>query len=66
LDHLLEAKAKMGIKIYILLYKEVSMALKINSNYSKQRLLALHENIKVDGQIISHLVCTYGHTMRNW
>jgi len=47
LDHLLEAKAKMGIKIYILLYKEVSMALKINSNYSKQRLLALHENIKV-------------------
>jgi phospholipase D1/2 len=47
LDRLLESKAKMGVRIYILLYKEVSMALKINSTYSKQRLLAIHENIKV-------------------
>lgn len=47
LDHLLEMKAKAGIKIYVLLYKEVSYALKINSNYTKQRLLGLHENIKV-------------------
>ncbi|XP_024390954.1 phospholipase D zeta 1 [Physcomitrium patens] len=47
LDHLLEAKAKMGVQIFILLYKEVALALKINSNYSKQRLLGLHENIKV-------------------
>lgn len=47
LDHLLEAKAKMGVQIYILLYKEVALALKINSNYTKQKLLGLHENIKV-------------------
>lgn len=47
LDHLLEAKAKMGVQIFILLYKEVALALKINSNYTKQRLLKLHENIKV-------------------
>uniref|UniRef100_A0A0E0FKU1 Phospholipase n=1 Tax=Oryza nivara TaxID=4536 RepID=A0A0E0FKU1_ORYNI len=37
----------MHFKIYILLYKEVSLALKINSMYSKQRLLNIHENVKV-------------------
>ncbi|XP_024392691.1 phospholipase D zeta 1 [Physcomitrium patens] len=47
LDVLLESKAKEGVQIYVLLYKEVSMALKINSNYSKRRLQGIHENIKV-------------------
>ncbi|XP_023156501.1 phospholipase D family protein isoform X1 [Zea mays] len=36
-----------GFEIYILLYKEVSLALKINSMYSKRRLLNIHENVKV-------------------
>jgi hypothetical protein len=35
------------LQIYILLYKEVALALKINSLYSKQRLLSIHENVKV-------------------
>ncbi|XP_047331779.1 phospholipase D zeta 1-like [Impatiens glandulifera] len=47
LDVLLEAKAKQGIQIYILMYKEVSIALKINSSYSMKRLLNIHENVKV-------------------
>ncbi|KAL3632230.1 Phospholipase D zeta 1 [Castilleja foliolosa] len=47
LDVLLEAKAKEGVQIHILLYKEVSLALKINSLYSKKKLLSIHENIKV-------------------
>nr|XP_027114761.1 phospholipase D zeta 1-like isoform X1 [Coffea arabica] len=47
LDKLLEVKAKEGVQIYILLYKEVSVALKINSSYSKRKLLSIHENIKV-------------------
>ncbi|CAI0404922.1 unnamed protein product [Linum tenue] len=47
LDSLLEAKAKQGVQIYILLYKEVSIALKINSSYSKRRLLDIHDNVKV-------------------
>ncbi|KAM0954475.1 putative phospholipase D [Dioscorea sansibarensis] len=47
LDTLLEAKARQGVQIYILLYKEVALALKINSVYSKQRLLDIHENVKV-------------------
>ncbi|KGN60969.1 phospholipase D zeta 2 [Cucumis sativus] len=47
LDALLETKAKEGVQIYILMYKEVPIALKINSMYSKKRLLNIHENIKV-------------------
>ncbi|KAL1820351.1 hypothetical protein ACET3Z_015220 [Daucus carota] len=47
LDALLEAKAKLGVKIYILLYKEVPLALKINSAYSMRKLLLIHENVKV-------------------
>lgn len=33
--------------MFVLLYKEVEMALGINSYYSKQRLVEAHENIKV-------------------
>ncbi|XP_068327916.1 phospholipase D zeta 1-like isoform X2 [Pyrus communis] len=47
LDSLLEAKAKEGVQIYILLYKEVALALKINSVYSKRKLLGIHENVRV-------------------
>ncbi|PKA58407.1 Phospholipase D p1 [Apostasia shenzhenica] len=47
LDSLLEERAKQGVQIYILLYKEVALALKINSVYSKRRLLNIHENVKV-------------------
>ncbi|XP_028795874.1 phospholipase D zeta 1 [Neltuma alba] len=47
LDNLLEAKAKQGVQIYILLYKEVALALKINSVYSKRKLLSIHENVRV-------------------
>ncbi|KAL0433968.1 UNVERIFIED_CONTAM: Phospholipase D zeta 1 [Sesamum latifolium] len=47
LDSLLESKAKEGVQVYILLYKEVALALKINSVYSKRKLLGIHENIRV-------------------
>ncbi|GLT45720.1 hypothetical protein SLA2020_195320 [Shorea laevis] len=47
LDALVEAKAKQGVQIYILLYKEVALALKINSIYSKKRFLKIHENVRV-------------------
>lgn len=35
------------MKIFVLLYKEVEMALGLNSYYSKQRLASSSENIKV-------------------
>ncbi|RAL54277.1 hypothetical protein DM860_001405 [Cuscuta australis] len=47
IDYLLGAKAKQGVQIYILLYKEVALALKINSVYSKRKLLEIHENVRV-------------------
>jgi len=39
--------AKRGIKIYILLYNESTLALTINSSYTKLTLESLHENIFV-------------------
>ncbi|XP_066154308.1 phospholipase D2 [Euwallacea fornicatus] len=47
LDKLLQRKAKAGVLIYILLYKEVELALGLNSFYSKQKLQDLDKNIKV-------------------
>ncbi|KAL3641911.1 Phospholipase D zeta 1 [Castilleja foliolosa] len=47
IDNLLESKAKQGVQVYMLLYKEVSIALKINSVHSKKKLLGIHENIRV-------------------
>jgi phosphatidylserine/phosphatidylglycerophosphate/cardiolipin synthase-like enzyme len=39
--------AKRGVKIYILLYCEVSLALAINSGYAKETLKRLHPNILI-------------------
>ncbi|KAF9481155.1 phospholipase D/nuclease [Pholiota conissans] len=48
LDRLLERKAKEGVKIYVILYQEVSnRTTPTDSNYAKQRLMALHSNVMV-------------------
>ncbi|XP_013119421.2 phospholipase D2 isoform X2 [Stomoxys calcitrans] len=47
LDKILLRKAQEGVKVFVMLYKEVEMALGINSYYSKQKLVSLHENVKV-------------------
>ncbi|XP_067142293.1 phospholipase D1 isoform X2 [Centruroides vittatus] len=47
LDRVLQRKAEEGVKIFVLLYKEVELALGINSYYSKKQLAQLHPNIKV-------------------
>ncbi|XP_018355284.1 PREDICTED: phospholipase D2 isoform X2 [Trachymyrmex septentrionalis] len=48
LDKILQRKALQGVKIFILIYKEIEVALGINSYYSKQRLVEqCPENIKV-------------------
>ncbi|KIP01912.1 hypothetical protein PHLGIDRAFT_96565 [Phlebiopsis gigantea 11061_1 CR5-6] len=48
LDKLLERKAKEGVKIYVILYLEVSSrTTPTDSNYAKQRLSSLHPNIMV-------------------
>ncbi|OZJ04780.1 hypothetical protein BZG36_01841 [Bifiguratus adelaidae] len=47
LDRLLKHKAEQGVKIYIVMYKEVSLALPLWSEYAKKKLLDLHPNIYV-------------------
>ena len=43
----LEHKAKDGVKIYILLYYECSIAIKLNSKHTQDTLEKLHKNIVV-------------------
>jgi hypothetical protein len=47
LDKLLLQKAEEGVKIYILIYKEIEITLPINSAYTKRILGLSHRNIKV-------------------
>uniref|UniRef100_A0A674H7R3 Phospholipase n=1 Tax=Taeniopygia guttata TaxID=59729 RepID=A0A674H7R3_TAEGU len=47
LDCILKRKAQQGVRIFVMLYKEVELALGINSEYSKRTLMHLHPNIKV-------------------
>ncbi|XP_036377127.1 phospholipase D1-like isoform X2 [Megalops cyprinoides] len=47
LDCILKRKAQQGVRIFVMLYKEVELALGINSGYSKRTLRHLHANIKV-------------------
>uniref|UniRef100_A0A7N6B374 Phospholipase n=1 Tax=Anabas testudineus TaxID=64144 RepID=A0A7N6B374_ANATE len=47
LDCLLKRKAQQGVRIFVMLYKEVELALGINSGYSKRTLMHLHPSIKV-------------------
>uniref|UniRef100_A0A5F4VRB5 Phospholipase n=1 Tax=Callithrix jacchus TaxID=9483 RepID=A0A5F4VRB5_CALJA len=46
LDCILKRKAQQGVRIFIMLYKEVELALGINSEYTKRTLMRLHPNIK--------------------
>lgn len=45
LDRLLQRKAEEGVKIYIVVYKEMAVALTINSAHTKLWLQGLHKNI---------------------
>uniref|UniRef100_A0A672Z9Y9 Phospholipase n=1 Tax=Sphaeramia orbicularis TaxID=375764 RepID=A0A672Z9Y9_9TELE len=47
LDCILKRKAQQGVRVFVMLYKEVELALGINSEYSKRTLVRLHPNIKV-------------------
>uniref|UniRef100_A0AC34Q529 Phospholipase n=1 Tax=Panagrolaimus sp. JU765 TaxID=591449 RepID=A0AC34Q529_9BILA len=47
LDQILKRIAERGVRIFVLLYKEVEMALTIQSIYAKRTLQGLHPNIKV-------------------
>ncbi|KYK58352.1 Phospholipase D [Drechmeria coniospora] len=45
LDRLLQKKAQEGVKIFVIIYRNVEAAIPIDSEYTKFSLLNLHENI---------------------
>ena len=47
LDRLLQRKARQGVKIFIIMYRNINSAIPIDSEYSKEALLDLHPNIFV-------------------
>ncbi|KAL2873983.1 Phospholipase D1 [Colletotrichum sp. CLE4] len=47
LDRLLQRKAREGVKIFIIVYRNVEAAIPIDSEYTKYSLLNLHPNIFV-------------------
>ncbi|KAH7357821.1 phospholipase D1 [Plectosphaerella cucumerina] len=47
LDRLLQRKAREGVKIFIIIYRNVEAAIPIDSEYTKYSLLNLHPNIFV-------------------
>lgn len=64
LDVLLKERAEAGVKIFILLYKEIEMTLTINSSYTKKKLTSLHpENIKV---FVKQEFCVYCANRTLW
>lgn len=47
LDNVLKRKAEAGVRIFVLLYKEVTLALGLNSYFTQTYLVSLHPNIRV-------------------
>lgn len=47
LDRILKRKAEQGVKIFVIVYRNVNQAIPIDSLWTKHSLLDLHENIHV-------------------
>jgi len=47
LDRLLEKKAKQGVKVHVIVYKEVTQTMSMSSGHTKSALESLHPNIAV-------------------
>jgi hypothetical protein len=62
LDRLLKRKAEEGVKIYIVVYKEMAVALTINSAHTKRWLQDLHPNIIGNNDIFFITSC-HVHTI---
>jgi phospholipase D1/2 len=45
LDRLLQRKAQEGVRIYVMVYKEVTASMALSSKHTKHALEDLHENI---------------------
>ena len=47
LDRLLQKKAREGVKVFVIMYRNINSAIPIDSEYSKFSLLDLHHNVFV-------------------
>ncbi|KAI9891515.1 MAG: Phospholipase D1 [Vezdaea aestivalis] len=47
LDRLLQRKAQEGVKVFVIVYRNIDSAIPIDSQYSKSSLLDLHKNVFV-------------------
>ena len=47
LDRLLQSKAREGVKVFVIMYRNINSAVPIDSEYSKFSLLDLHQNVFV-------------------
>ncbi|KND93239.1 Phospholipase D1 [Tolypocladium ophioglossoides CBS 100239] len=47
LDNMLKAAAERGVKVHVIVYKEVKQALALNSSHTKHALEKLHPNVSV-------------------
>ncbi|KAG8689912.1 hypothetical protein FRC11_014925 [Ceratobasidium sp. 423] len=45
LDRLLQRKAKQGVKVYVIVYKEVTQTMSMSSKHTRHALIDLHPNI---------------------
>ena len=45
LDRVLKRKAEQGVKVYVIVYKEVTQTMSMSSSHTKHALEALHPNI---------------------
>ncbi|KAI0750490.1 phospholipase D/nuclease [Fomes fomentarius] len=45
LDRVLKRKAEQGVKVYVIVYKEVTQTMTMSSHHTKQTLDALHPNV---------------------
>ncbi|QRV95777.1 phospholipase [Ceratobasidium sp. AG-Ba] len=45
LDRLLQRKAQQGVKVYVIVYKEVTQTMSMSSKHTKDALSALHPNV---------------------
>ncbi|EIW52191.1 phospholipase D/nuclease [Trametes versicolor FP-101664 SS1] len=45
IDRILKRKAEQGVKVYVIVYKEITQTMSMSSHHTKVRLEALHPNI---------------------
>jgi phospholipase D1/2 len=67
LDRLLQRKAREGVKVFVIMYRNINSAIPIDSEYTKFSLLDLHPNVFVQRSLTNSDCKTHssGLTMKD-